>query len=278
MLRGSLMDVSRCRIMGILNVTPDSFSDGGRYTDTASAVERGLRMAEEGADIIDIGGESTRPGAQAVPAEKEIARVVPVIAGIRSRSEIAVSVDTRKADVAAAAIAAGADMINDISALRHDRAMADVVADSGLPVVLMHMQGTPETMQMHPRYDDVVEDVLNFFCERIAFCADRGISRIVIDPGIGFGKSPQHNIDLLRALPRFAALGHPLLVGVSRKSLIGAVTGLPVDRRLAGSLAAHLYVCRHGAHLVRVHDVEETRSAFAVLYALERGEVPAHAL
>lgn len=278
MLRGSAMDLSHCRIMGILNVTPDSFSDGGQYAGTDLAVEHGLRMAEEGADIIDIGGESTRPAAQNVPVEEEVARVVPVIMGIRARSDIPISIDTRKAEVAAAAIAAGADMINDVTALRYDDTMADVVADNSLPVVLMHMQGTPETMQKNPRYGDVVEEVLAFFRERIAFCASRGITQVVLDPGIGFGKELRHNLTLLRALPRFVALGVPVLVGISRKSMIGAITGLAVERRNAGSLAAHIFACRNGAHLLRVHDVEETRSALAVLYALENGEVPAHAL
>ena len=278
MLRGSAMDLSRCRIMGILNVTPDSFSDGGRYAGKDAAVSRAFRMAGEGADIIDVGGESTRPGAETVSVEQEIARVVPVIAGIRSRSDIPVSIDTRKAEVAAAAIAAGADMVNDVSALRHDDVMADVIADSGYPVVLMHMQGTPETMQDNPRYGNVVEEVLEFFAERIAFCTSRGITRIVLDPGIGFGKTLQHNLTLLRALPRISALGYPLLVGASRKGFIGTITGLPVERRLSGSLAAHLFACRNGAHLLRVHDVEETRAALTVLNALEYGEVPAHAL
>jgi dihydropteroate synthase len=278
-LRGNALDLaSRCRIMGILNVTPDSFSDGGRYDDPAAAIAHALRMEAEGADIIDIGGESTRPGARSIPATEEIARVLPVIIGIRSRSEIPISIDTRKAGVAEAALDAGADMINDISALRHDSGMAECAVRHAVPVVLMHMQGAPENMQEAPRYGDVVEDVLAFFRERIAFCRAKGIDHVIVDPGIGFGKTVEHNLALLRALPRFAALGVPLLVGTSRKSFLGVITGLPTGQRLGASIAAQLYAGRQGAHLLRVHDVRETRAALDLFHALEGGEVPTHAV
>jgi len=278
-LRDTVLDLSsRCRIMGILNVTPDSFSDGGQYDDSASAVDHALCMVEEGADIIDIGGESTRPGAQPVPAEEEIARVVPVIRGIRARSGIPISIDTRKVAVAETALEAGADIINDISALRHDGAMADCASRHGVPVVLMHMQGTPENMQIAPHYDDVVEEVLAFFRERLEFCRMKGIRHPVIDPGIGFGKTVEHNLALLRALPRIAALGAPVLVGASRKSFLGALTGLPVDQRLGASIASHVLACRTGARLLRVHDVRETRAALDVLYAIEGRKGVAHAV
>ncbi|MBN1447993.1 MAG: dihydropteroate synthase [Bacteroidetes bacterium] len=277
-LRGNTLDLaSRCRVMGILNVTPDSFSDGGRYADPATAIAHAMRMEAEGADIIDIGGESTRPGARSISAAEEIARVLPVITGIRSRSEIPISIDTQKAEVAEASLNAGADMLNDISALRHDSGMLDCAVRHAVPVVLMHMQGSPENMQEAPHYTDVVEEVLTFFRERVAFCRTKGVAHVIVDPGIGFGKTVEHNLALLRALPRFTALGVPLLVGTSRKSFLGAITGLPAEQRLGASIAAQVYACRQGAHLLRVHDVRETRAALDLLYALEGGEVTNHA-
>lgn len=278
-LRGTVLDFSRgARIMGVLNVTPDSFSDGGRHESVAAAVEHGLRLAEEGADIIDVGGESTRPGAPAVPANEEIARVVPVIEGLRARSSVPVSIDTCKADVAAAALAAGADMINDVTALQGDPGMTALAAAHDLPVVLMHMQGDPATMQRQPRYDDVVGEILAFFRERIAFCASHRVHRVIVDPGIGFGKTLQHNLALLRALPRFRELGVPLLVGTSRKSFLGQITGRAVEHRLAGSIATNAYAALQGAHVLRVHDVAAIKDALRVIAAIEHGEEMIHAV
>ncbi len=273
------LDLSRrCHIMGILNVTPDSFSDGGTHADAGTAVEHALRMEEAGAAIIDIGGESTRPGAPAVSREEELARVLPVIEGLRRESSVPVSVDTRKASVAAAAIAAGADMINDVSALRFDDDMAALAARPHLPVVLMHMRGEPATMQEQPVYDDVVEEVLAFFRERIAYSRSRGITQILIDPGIGFGKTLEHNVTLLRELSRFRELQCPLLIGTSRKSFLGSITGQPVGGRLPGSIASNLLACRNGARILRVHDVAEIRAALDVTDAIEHGVEVSHAV
>ncbi|MCB2205352.1 dihydropteroate synthase [bacterium] len=277
-LRETTLDLSlRCHVMGILNVTPDSFSDGGQHAGTA-AVEHALRMVEEGADIVDIGGESTRPGAREVPLDEELARVLPVVEAVRSHSSVPISVDTRKAAVAEAALEAGADVINDISAMRDDADMPRVAAAQDLPVVLMHMQGSPEIMQRGPRYENVVEEVLTFFRERLAFCHERGIRQVVLDPGIGFGKTLQHNLDLLRAIPRFAELGCPVLIGTSRKSFLGQLTGREVDDRLAGSIASNLAACRKGARLLRVHDVRDMRAALDVTDAIDHGVEAAHAL
>jgi len=278
-LRETVLDFSRgARIMGVLNVTPDSFSDGGRHDGVTAAVEHGLRMQDEGADIIDIGGESTRPGAPSVSADEEIARVLPVIEALRARSAVPISIDTRKADVAAAAVAAGADIVNDVTALQGDPAMTELAAAQDLPVVLMHMQGDPATMQQQPHYDDVVGEILAFFRERIAYCAAHGMRRVIIDPGIGFGKTLQHNLALLRALPRFRELGHPLLVGTSRKSFLGHITGRAVEHRLAGSLASNTYAALHGAHILRVHDVGAMHDALRVIAAIEHGEEIIHAV
>jgi dihydropteroate synthase len=278
-LRETVLDFSRgACLMGVLNVTPDSFSDGGRHQSVAAAIEHGLRLAEEGADIIDVGGESTRPGAPPVSVDEEIARVVPVIEGMRARSSVPISIDTRKADVAAAARAAGADMINDVTALQGDPAMTALAAAHDIPVVLMHMQGDPATMQRQPRYDDVVAEILAFFRARIAFCSSRGVHRVILDPGIGFGKTLQHNLALLRALPRFRELGVPLLVGTSRKSFLGQITGRAVEHRLAGSLASNTYAALQGAHILRVHDVRAMKDALRVIDAIEHGEEKIHAV
>jgi dihydropteroate synthase len=254
--------------MGILNATPDSFSDGGRLPSRDAAVEHALQMAEEGADIIDVGGESTRPGAVDVTTDEELRRVIPVIEGIRSASQVAISIDTRKAAVADAALAAGADIVNDVSALRYDEAMTSVVANRSVPLVIMHMAGTPATMQENPAYDDVVGEVLDFLGERLAHCASNGIGQVILDPGIGFGKTLAHNLALLAALPRLRVLGAPVLVGLSRKSMIGQLTGRAVDQRLAGSLAAAVLALRNGASIFRVHDVRETRDALVVAAAI----------
>ena len=250
----------RSLVMGVLNVTPDSFSDGGRFLDSAAAVRQAHRMIAEGADLLDIGGESTRPGAAPVPAGEEIRRVVPVIEALRSFSDLPVSVDTRKAAVAERALAAGADIINDVSALTADPAMAGVAARYSAGVVLMHMQGTPETMQHDPKYGRVAEEVRDFLADRLEALEGQGLARetLALDPGIGFGKTLEHNVRLLARLDALAALGRPVVVGVSRKSLIGRITGREVGERLAGSLAAGAWALAHGAHIIRVHDVKES--------------------
>ncbi len=264
-------------LMGIVNVTPDSFSDGGSFYSADAAVEHGLRLIGEGADILDIGGESTRPGASVVPEDEELRRVLPVIEKLRSASVIPISIDTRNAAVAAAAIAAGADIVNDVSALRHDPRMIDVVADAAVPLILMHMLGTPATMQDTPVYMDVVSDIHDFFVERLRCCSDRGIRNVLIDPGIGFGKTLAHNLTLIANLQGLLDLGVPILVGASRKSFIGQVTGLPADRRVPGSIAAAVLALRNGAAMFRVHDVCEHRSALDVAAAIIKAEESIHA-
>ena len=261
--------IDRPLVMGILNVTADSFSDGGQHFDLANAVARARQMADEGADIIDIGGESTRPGAPTVSAEEEIRRVVPVIEQI---SDLLVSVDTTKAIVAERALAAGARIVNDISALQSDVRMLPVVRNSGAGVVLMHMQGTPATMQDNPQYADVVQEVRDFLAERITAVVTGGVkkSQIAVDPGIGFGKTVEHNRQLLAGLEQFAALGCPILVGASRKSFIGQLLSRPAAERLPGSLAAAAWAVLHGAKILRVHDVAETVDIVRLLAALRK--------
>jgi dihydropteroate synthase len=252
-------------VFGIVNVTPDSFSDGGKYAGVPEAVEAGLTMAEEGADVIDIGGESTRPGSQPVPAEEQIRRTVPVIAELAKRLEPhgpAISIDTRLAPVARAALDAGASIVNDITALRDDEAMAPLVASRNAAVVLMHMQGTPATMQKAPTYTDVVAEVRQFLAERIAAATTAGIARerIIADPGIGFGKTTAHNLDILRRAREFRSLGVPLLIGPSRKRFIGEVLRIPEPiNRLNGTLAAVAACVLAGVECVRVHDVAAAR-------------------
>ncbi len=266
---GKALDLGKPRIMGILNVTPDSFSDGGRFLDAERAVEQALAMAAAGADIIDIGGESTRPGARPVSVEEEMARVIPVIAALAPKLEVPVSIDTSKPQVMAAAAAAGAGLINDVYALRLPGAVEAAVR-AGLPVCLMHMRGEPRTMQKSPHYDDVVSEVCAFLGQRADACISAGMDRrrIVVDPGFGFGKTLEHNMTLLAQLDRIVALGFPVLAGLSRKSSIGALTGAPVDERMPGSVAAALLAAERGACLVRVHDVRETKAALQVLDAL----------
>ena len=257
--------------MGIVNVTPDSFSDGGRYFNQARALDHARQMVADGADLIDLGGESTRPGAPPVPEADEIARVIPICEAL-AREGIAVSVDTRKPGVMRAAIAAGAAMINDVCALAAPGAI-DICAGADVGVCLMHMQGDPQTMQQAPVYADVVADVRAFLTARAAACVEAGIARnrIVLDPGFGFGKTLAHNLQLFRALPAFVATGFPVLAGVSRKSMLGQITGRPVDERMAASLAAALAALARGATLLRVHDVAETIDAVKVWLAVERG-------
>ncbi len=255
--------------MGVVNVTPDSFSDGGRFPTVDSAVAAAGRMVEAGAAVIDIGGESTRPGAAAVSSPEEIDRVLPVVEGVRGFDAV-VSVDTSKATVAEAAIAAGAGMVNDVRAARAP-GMLELLARSQVAVCLMHMRGEPRTMQARPEYEDVVRDVAAFLAERAAACRAAGIARerLLLDPGIGFGKTVTHNLELLRNLPALSGDGLPILVGASRKSMIGQLTGKPPGGRLAGSIGAAVFAVLSGAAMVRVHDVEETVDALAVVGAIE---------
>jgi len=255
--------------MGVVNVTPDSFSDGGRYLDPAAAVAHARALVDEGADIVDVGAESSRPGARGVSAGEELSRLVPVLEGL-SDLPVPVSVDTAKPEVMHAALRAGASMINDITALTAPGAL-DLVAPTGAAICLMHMQGEPRTMQREPSYRDVLAEVAAFLEERVAAAERAGIARerIVVDPGFGFGKTVAHNFELLRNLGRFTEIGLPVLAGWSRKSTLGAITGRSADDRLAGSLAAALLAVERGARIVRVHDVAATRDALAVLAALD---------
>jgi dihydropteroate synthase len=250
---------TRTHIMGILNVTPDSFYDGGRYFHTDQAVEQGLLMARQGADIIDVGGESTRPGSDPVPADEEAGRVIPVIAGLRRETDTPISIDTRKEAVAREALNAGACLVNDVSGLNHDPEMAHTAAKAGVPVVVMHMRGTPKTMQKDTAYDDLLNEVLESLRRSVETACEAGISRdkIVIDPGIGFGKRWEHNFTILKNLSLFLTLDCPLLVGVSRKSFIGYALELPESERLMGTAAAVAASIMGGAHIIRVHDVAE---------------------
>ena len=257
------------RVMGIVNVTPDSFADGGRYADSGAAVEHALRLEAEGADILDIGGESTRPGAARIDVEEECRRVLPVIDALLRQARVPLSIDTRHSEVMRRAAAAGVRLINDVSALRHDPASLATVADSGAAVVLMHALGEPATMQDAPQYADVVLDVYDFFRERIASSEAAGIARnrLILDPGIGFGKTLAHNLALLASLSLFHSLGCVVMLGASRKSFIGHLTGAPVADRLPGSLAAALIGAAQGIQILRVHDVAATRQALAVWQA-----------
>jgi len=264
----------RTLIMGVVNVTPDSFSDGGRFSEGAKAVGQGRRLAEEGADILDVGGESTRPGSKPVPEEEEARRVIPAIEELRSQIPIPISIDTRKAAVAEKALEAGAEMVNDISALRYDERMARVVGHWKVPVVLMHMRGQPETMQIHTHYDDLMGEILEFFRERMAYAASQGIQRdqMILDPGIGFGKSLEqhHNLIILKHLSRFKILDQPLLIGTSRKAFIGQVLDLPLEEREEGTMATLAVAIRNGANIVRVHEVERTRRVVRMVDAILR--------
>jgi dihydropteroate synthase len=255
--------------MGVVNVTPDSFSDGGLYFDPEAAIAHGRELAAAGADILDVGGESTRPGAEEVPAEEELRRVVPVVEGLAD-GETTISVDTSKAAVAAAAIDDGATIVNDVTALRGDPEMAALCAERGATVVLMHMLGEPRTMQQDPRYDDVVAEVKAFLAERLEAATAAGIAeeRIWLDPGIGFGKTAAHNMELLRRLGELRELGRPLVVGTSRKSFIGKVDGSPAGERLGGTIASSVLAAAEGAEVLRVHDVAEMRQALAVATAV----------
>ena len=269
---GRFLSLKRPSIMGILNVTPDSFADGGQWSGRAEAMQHGLAMQEQGADIIDIGGESTRPGADVVPLQEELDRVIPVIEAIVPQLSIPVSIDTSKPEVMYAAIKAGAGMINDVNALRQPGAVK-AAAELGVPVCLMHMLGDPRGMQDNPDYEDVAAEVTSFLLLRAKYCEDAGISRknIVLDPGFGFGKTLQQNLGLFKGLPDLVASGYPVLVGMSRKAMIGHLTGNDVSERTWGSVAAAILAVGKGAAIIRVHDVAETRDALQVATALWSG-------
>lgn len=268
------LTLSRPLVMGILNVTPDSFSDGGRYRDEAAAIEHGRELAALGAHIIDVGGESTRPGSDEVSADEEIARVVPVISELARSVEVPISADTRHARVAEACVDAGASIVNDVSGFR-DPAMVEVAASCDAGLVVMHMRGEPKSMQDEPVYADVVAEVSAYLAAQARMLEGAGVApeRIALDPGLGFGKATAHNLELLRRLDEFVSLGHPLLVGASRKRFIGEVTGVTVPgQRVSGSVAVALWSALHGADILRVHDVKETLEALAMVSALIDGE------
>lgn len=263
----------RTLVMGILNVTPDSFSDGGAFLSPDQALAHAERMAAEGADLIDIGGESSRPGAVPIPVQKELQRVIPVIERVAKAIPVPLSIDTTKAEVARRAVLSGATMINDISAMRADPAMPGVAAAADVPVVLMHMQGTPPTMQRRPAYRSLIDDIAEFFQDRLNVLGPMGIrkERVILDPGLGFGKTVEHNLEIIRSLDRFSRLGRPVLVGPSRKSFLGKVLDLPVGERLEGTAAAVTAAVLNGASMVRVHDVREmvrvVRTADSIKFA-----------
>ena len=270
-------------IVGVLNVTPDSFSDGGSFYKKAKAVDRALRMEEEGADIIDVGGESSRPFSKPVTLKEELRRVIPVIEAIRKKSSLPISIDSCKPEVACAAVLSGADMLNDITGFR-DPAMAELAAEMKKPVVIMHMKGKPRTMQKAPRYKDVTREVASFLKRQAAMLKKLGVRNIIVDPGIGFGKTLKHNLELLKNVDKLSALGYPLMVGASRKSFIGKISGADVEERLGGgrlggdrldgdrlggSISAHLWSVMHGASLIRVHDVAAHRQALDILNGIK---------
>lgn len=268
------LDLSRTQVMGVLNVTPDSFSDGGRFVGRDAAIRHAEAMVEAGAALIDIGGESTRPGAEAVSVQQELDRVLPLVEALAGRVDAALSVDTSTPEVMRESARLGVHLINDVRSLSRPGAL-EAAAETGLPVCLMHMQGQPGTMQLSPEYDDVVVEVERYLGERIAACEAAGIDRqqLMVDPGFGFGKTLRHNLALLDALDRFKAFGCPLLVGMSRKSMIGDVLGKPVEQRLYGSLAVAVTAALKGAAIVRVHDVAETVDAIAMTNAVQYGAV-----
>lgn len=270
---GKRLDLSRPQVMGILNVTPDSFSDGGRFDKLDAALRQAERMVSDGAALIDVGGESTRPGAAAVDPQQELDRVLPVIERLAAALDVPVSIDTSKSGVMTAAVAAGAGMINDVNALNAPGALQAATA-AGVPVCLMHMQGEPRTMQSDPQYGDVIADILEYLSQRVAACESAGIDRgrLLLDPGFGFGKTLAHNYQLLRGLSAFEALQLPLLIGLSRKSMLGAVTGREVGERLAASVAAGVIALERGARILRVHDVAATVDAVKVWHAMSEAQ------
>ena len=271
MIRPPLFTPEQTRVMGILNTTPDSFFDGGLWTDQERALRHAIGMAEAGADIIDVGGESTRPGADEVSLQQEMDRVIPVVESIVRETATPVSVDSSKPEIMEAAVHAGASMVNDVYALRREGAL-EMAVRLEVPVCIMHMQGEPREMQRAPRYDDVVSDVTGFLLERARVCEAAGIphGRIVIDPGFGFGKTLEHNLELFRAIPQFCETGYPVLVGVSRKTMLGSLTSRPVEELAAASVAAAVLAAQNGATIVRVHDVAETVDALKVARSLAK--------
>ena len=264
------LNLSRPLVMGVVNITPDSFSDGGKFLAANAAIDHGLQLIEEGADILDIGGESTRPGAEPVNIDEELRRVLPIIQAMQGKN-VPISIDTMKPEVMKAAIQAGVSMVNDVNALRADGAL-EVCAESNVGVCLMHMQGSPRTMQLEPSYSDVVAEVKTFLLDRAQACERAGIARdrIVIDPGFGFGKNREHNLTLLRRLKEFRELGYAVLAGLSRKSVLGKITGQEVVSRVPASVAAALLAAQNGAQIVRVHDVRATKDALAILHAVNQ--------
>lgn len=266
---GKRQPTNRVRVMGVINTTPDSFSDGGQFDTTDKALRYAMQLIDDGVDILDIGGESTRPGSQNVDASEELARTIPLIQAIRKESDVQISIDTNKPVVMQQAVAEGANLINSIWALRQDDVLA-VAAQSGASVCLMHMQGTPETMQQNPCYDDVVSEVIEYLRQRIEAAVEAGIARenIIVDPGFGFGKTLQHNLLLLKSLAQLKALDVPLLVGLSRKSMIGTILNKPLDQRLYGSISTAVIAAMQGADIIRVHDVAQTIDALAIVDAV----------
>ncbi len=273
-LRGKAFELGRrTLIMGILNITPDSFSDGGRFADYERALARAFELISAGADILDVGGESTRPGSAPTPLAVELDRVIPIIRTVRESSDIPISIDTNKAEVALKSLEAGADIINDVSSLRFDPEMARVAAQSGAPVVLMHMLGTPRTMQVNPVYESVISEIIAFLEERMSFAVQSGIKRsqIVVDPGIGFGKTVTHNLDIIRNLDSFSCMDRPILLGASRKRFIGTILGRPEGERELGTAVANAFGIAAGAHILRVHEVAFHREAVRMAEALRGG-------
>jgi dihydropteroate synthase len=261
---------SRTHLMGVLNVTPDSFSDGGRFLKLEDAVRCGIKMAEEGADIIDVGGESTRPGSDPITIEEELSRVIPVIEGLSKEIDIPISIDTYKSEVAKKALDAGAEMMNDISALRFDPKMKELAGEYQVPIVLMHIKGTPKNMQENPYYNDVIKEIIKYLRESTQLAKDAKVQEenIIIDPGIGFGKRLEDNLNILKNLRKFSILNCPILVGPSRKSFIGKILDLPVEERLEGSLAALAVAIMNGANIVRVHDVKQSKRVAGIVNAI----------
>ena len=262
----------RTHLMGVLNVTPDSFSDGGRYFSEAKAVARGIEMAQDGADIIDVGGESTRPYSERLSTDEEMARVIPVIRRLSREISIPISIDTYKSEVAREALNAGASIINDISAMRLDPRMAEVAVEAGVPVILMHMQGTPENMQLNPRYDDLINEIYGFFDDAVKRCKSAGIAEhmIILDPGLGFGKTFDHNLSVIHQLKKFQALQKPLLAGPSNKAFIGKILGKEAHERDTGTMAAVAACVMNGAHIVRVHNVKLSVETVKIIDAILR--------
>ena len=276
-LRGKALELGRrTLIMGILNITPDSFSDGGRFADYERALAQAFELISAGADILDVGGESTRPGSDPVPLPVEMERVIPVIRAVRESSDIPISIDTNKSEVALQSLAAGADIINDVTSLRFDPAMVRVAAESGAPVIMMHMLGAPRTMQVNPVYESVISEIIAFLEQRVKFAVQNGIERsqIIVDPGIGFGKTVTHNLNIIRDLDRFSCMDRPIMLGAARKRFIGKILGRPEGERELGTAVVNAFGIAAGAHILRVHDVAFHREAVGMAEAVRSGYFP----